>query len=212
MADIVLYGIPMSTYVRSARMACVEKGVPYTLEPVMPHSEPINALHPFGKIPAMRHSDFTLYETSAIMRYIDDAFEGPRLTPSNTRGRARMEQWISTFNAYFDSALIRRIVVQYAFPSGPDGKPDRAIIDKAAEDAKKQMALLDEALDEGPFILGANISLADLLLAPMMAYFVRTPEGKAITAASKNLQRSGAAMRARKSYLETVPPPPPKRD
>ena len=38
MADLILYGIPQSTYVRSACMACIEKGVPYTLEPVMPSS------------------------------------------------------------------------------------------------------------------------------------------------------------------------------
>jgi glutathione S-transferase len=211
MADLVLYGIPQSNYVRSARMACVEKGVPYTLEPVMPHSDAINALHPFGRIPALRHGDFTLFETSAVMRYIDDAFDGPRLTPTDARGRARMEQWISAINAYYDSAIMRRLVVQYVFPSGPDGKPNRAVIDKAAEDVKVQMTLLDKTVAEGPFLLGANISLADLLLAPMMAYLSQTPEGKEILSTTKNIQRSGAAIAARKSYQETVPPPPPQR-
>jgi glutathione S-transferase len=208
MADLVLYGIPQSTYVRSARMACIEKGVPYTLEPVMPHSPTIDALHPFGKVPAMKHGDFTLYETSAIMRYVDEAFDGPKLAPADARGRARMEQWISTINSYFDSAIVRRLVVQYAFPSGPDGKPDRGVIDKAAVDVKKQMTLLDTAVAEGPFLLGANISLADLLLAPMMAYLSQTPEGGAILATTKNIQRSGAAISTRKSYQETMPPPP----
>jgi glutathione S-transferase len=208
MADLILYGFPQSTYVRSARMACIEKGVPYTLDPVAPKA---NTLHPFGKIPAMRHGDFTLYETSAIMRYVDDAFEGPRLTPADVKKRARMEQWISSINAYCDGSMIRRLVVQYVFPSGPGGQPDRAIIDKAAEEVKHQIALIDEAVAEGPFLLGPDISLADLLLAPIMSYLSQTPEGGAILKGTKNIARSGQAIAARKSYQDTVPPPPPKR-
>ncbi len=48
MADLILYGIPQSTYVRSARMALIEKGVPYTLEHATPHSETIYRVLPFG--------------------------------------------------------------------------------------------------------------------------------------------------------------------
>jgi len=211
MADLVLYGIPQSTYVRSVRMACIEKGVPYTLEPVSPHSEAINKLHPFGKVPALRHGDFALYETSAILRYIDDAFDGPRLTPADPRGRARMEQWISTINAYCDGSMIRRLVSQYVFPSGPDGKPNREVIDKAAEEVKKQIAIIDEALVPGPYLLGADLTLADLLLCPILFYVWRTPEGEAIMKNTTNLPGAGEAIRARKSFQETVPPPPPKR-
>jgi glutathione S-transferase len=211
MADLVLYGYPQSNYVRAARMACVEKGVPYTLEIAAPHSPAILEMNPFGKMPAMRHGDFTLYETSAIMRYIDDAFDGPRLTPRDPKQRAKMEQWISAINAYYDNAIMRRIVVQYAFPSGPDGKPNREVIDKAAEDVKKQIAILDASLVPGPYLCGTDISLADLLLCPMMAYLSQTPEGGEILKTTKNIPRAGQAISARKSYLETVPPPPPKR-
>ena len=211
MADVILYGYPQSNYVRAARMACVEKGVPYTLEPVRPHSPPILEINPFGRMPAMRHGDFTLYETSAIMRYIDDAFAGPRLTPADPHGRARMEQWMSAINAYYDNAIMRRLVLQYVFPSGPDGKPDRAIVDKAAEDVEKQIAILDDALVPGPYLLGAEISLADLLLCPIMAYLSQTPEGGAILKTTKNIPRAGQMISARKSYIDTVPPPPPKR-
>jgi glutathione S-transferase len=211
MADLVLFGYPQSNYVRAARMACVEKGVPYTLEPTAPHSAAINAINPWGKMPAMRHGDFTLYETSAIMRYIDDAFDGPRLTPADTRGKAKMEQWISAINAYYDNAIMRRLVLQYIFPSGADGKPDRAIVDKAAEDVKKQIAILDASLVPGPYLCGADISLADLLLCPIMAYLSQTPEGGEILKTTKNIPRAGQAIGQRKSYIDTVPPPPPKR-
>jgi glutathione S-transferase len=209
MADLTIYGIPQSTYTRSVRMALIEKGVPYTLEPAMPNSETINRVHPFGKMPAMRHGDFALYETSAILRYIDESFDGPRLTPTDVKRRARMEQWMSAINAYYDRSMIRQIVLQYFRP--PSGTPDRAVIDKAAEDAKRQVAVLDEALAEGPYLLGAELSLPDLLLCPILFYFFRTPEGEAMLATTKNVTRAGEAIRARKSFTETIPPPPPKR-
>jgi glutathione S-transferase len=204
MSDLTIYGIPQSTYVRSARMACIEKGVAYTLDPVAPKA---NDLHPFRKVPAMRHGDFTLYETSAILRYIDDVFPGPRLTPDDPKKRARMEQWISAINAYLDPSMIRRLVVQYAFPKGADGQPDRAVIDKAAEEVKHQVALLDAAYAEGPYLTGADISLADLLIAPIMFYLARTPEGGEILKPATNIHRAGDAMRARRSFQDTMPPP-----
>ena len=210
MADLVIYGIPQSTYVRSARMACIEKGVPYTLEPVMPSSDTIRKLHPFSRVPVMKHGDFTLYETSAIMRYVDEAFDGPPLVPKEPKRRALMEQWISTINCYFDGPMIRRLVLPYAFPSGPGGKADRAVIDKSVPEVRKQIQLIDEAVAEGPFLLGADLTLADLLLAPIMFYVSQTPEGGAMIKDARNIQRSGAAIGARKSYLETMPPPPPK--
>jgi glutathione S-transferase len=211
MEDLVVFGIPQSNYVRSVRMACIEKGVPYTLEPCPPQSSAIKQYHPFGRVPAVRHGDFTLYENSAILHYIDDAFPGPRLTPADPRRRARMEQWISAINAYYDNAMVRRLLLQYIFPTGADGKPDRAVIDQAAADARHQIAVLDAAVADGPFLLGADIRLADLLLAPIMAYLAQTPEGKAMLATTKHIPRSGAAIQARKSFQETVPPPPPGR-
>jgi glutathione S-transferase len=209
MAELVLYGIPQSNYVRAARMACIEKGVPYRLEHAMPHSDTLNRFHPYGKVPAMEHDGFALYETSAILRYVDEAFDGPRLTPSDLRQRARMEQWVSAINAYYDRTMIRQIVLQYYLP--PSGTPDRAVIDAAAQDAGKQVEVLDQALAEGPYLLGADICLADLLLWPVLFYFFRTPEGEAMLAASKNIKRAGEAIRARKSFIDTAPPPPPKR-
>jgi glutathione S-transferase len=178
----------------------------------MPHSETIDKLHPYGKIPAIRHGDFTLYETSAILRYIDEAFDGPPLAPKDAKGRARMEQWISTIQAYCDGPMIRRLVLAYFFPRTADGKPDRAVIDPAAEEARKSIALIDAAVSPGPYLLGADISLADLLLTPIMFYVAQVPEGQAALQACKHLPRTREAMRARKSFQETMPPTPPKKD
>ncbi len=91
MADPVLYGPAFSTYVRSVRLALEEKGAPYRLEEINiledAHKTPEHrARHPFAKVPAFEHDGFELYETMAIMHYVDETFEGPSLQPSEPRG------------------------------------------------------------------------------------------------------------------------------
>ena len=71
MAKLEIIGLPQSNYVRVVRMVCEEKGVPYYLKPERPHSPDVDAVHPFGKIPVMRHGDVTLCESKAIATYID---------------------------------------------------------------------------------------------------------------------------------------------
>ena len=92
MSDPIVYGFPRSTYVNIVRLVLTHKDVPYTfhdLETVMGKEEHL-ALHPFNRVPILRHGDFTIYETSAIASYVDEAFAGPRLTPHDVRTRGRM--------------------------------------------------------------------------------------------------------------------------
>ncbi len=93
MADPVIYGPAFSTYVRSVRLTLEEKAAPYRLEEVNilegAHQTPEHrARHPFTKVPAFEHDGFALYETAAIMRYVDETFAGPSCNPT-TRGRGR---------------------------------------------------------------------------------------------------------------------------
>src|SRR5919197_352109 len=97
MGDPVLYGLSRSVYTRIARLALEEKGVRYTLEEVEifdaagPPAEHL-ARHPFGRIPALAHDGFMLYETAAITRYVDETFAGTSLQPQAPQARARMNQ------------------------------------------------------------------------------------------------------------------------
>ena len=62
MPALEILGLPQSNYVWAVRMVCAEKGVPYELKAERPHTPAIDAIHPFGKMPAMRHGDVTLCE------------------------------------------------------------------------------------------------------------------------------------------------------
>ena len=206
MTELVILGDPRSIYVRTARMALVEKGVDYRLQPAAPHSDEILAIHPFGRIPAMRHGDVELFEAAAICEYVDGAFDGPPLRPADVVERARMEQWISSFNDYLHPVMIRRYVLQYVFPKGPDGQPDRAVIDEAVPDIAKQFAILDKTYGGRNFLVGDTVTLADLFLAPTLFYISVMPEGESLLAGAPNLKRACAAMAERKSFADTLPP------
>src|SRR4051794_38281 len=115
MTAIELIGAPQSNFVWTARIACVEKGVAYTLDPARPHTAVVDAIHPLGKIPAMRHGGFALSETRAICGYIDQAFEGPPLIPRDPAGAAVAEMWISLINTGFDPVFMRTYMLAYFF-------------------------------------------------------------------------------------------------
>ena len=77
MSDLQIIGAPASNFVWATRIACAEKGVPYTFIPTLPHTPEVRAIHPFGKIPVARHGAVALCESRAICLYIDRAFPGP---------------------------------------------------------------------------------------------------------------------------------------
>ncbi len=104
-------GAAYSVYVRTVRLALHEKGVAYDLVPVdvfAPGGPPADHLErqPFGKIPAFEHGSFRLYETGAISRYIDEAFDGPALQPGTPQHRARVNQIISIADSYIYPHLV----------------------------------------------------------------------------------------------------------
>jgi len=112
-----VYGMPYSVYVRAVRLTLAEKGVPYRLVEVdvfAPGGPPQEHLarHPFGRMPAFEHGAVKLYESGAIERYVDEAFDGPRLQPDGPAARARMNQATSVLDSYAYRTLVWDIFVE----------------------------------------------------------------------------------------------------
>jgi glutathione S-transferase len=204
-ASITVVGNPRSSYVWATRLALAEKGVKYTLLPVRPHCEEVLALNPFGHVPAFRDGDLTLFETSAIIRYLDECFDDPPLVARNAVLRAMMEQWTSAISFYCYDAMVRRYVLQYIFPKAGGGAPDRATIDAAVPAIKMQLGIFDQAYGPRNVLVGDTLTLPDLLLAPIVFYVGRFPEGKAMLAEAPNVSRAHAWIAARPSFRETTP-------
>jgi glutathione S-transferase len=211
MATLEIIGAPQSNFVRTARMACVEKGAAYILNPARPHTPDVDAIHPFGKIPVMRHGDVMLCETKAICTYVDLAFDGPPLIPRDPVGAARTEQWVSLVNTGFDLVFARQYLVAYFFSGLPDGAPDRTRIEAALPKMRECFAILDRELASRPYLAGANFTLADAFLLPLMHYMRLMPESAEMLAASTYVSAWFDRVTARPSAKETEPPPMPGR-
>ena len=209
MDKIQIIGVPQSNYVWVVRMACEEKGVPYEIVPVRPHTPDIDALHPLGKIPGMRHGDVALCESKAIATYIDRTFPGPKLIPDDARGAAEVEQWVSLVNTSVDPCLVRTYLLAYYFPKTPDGKPDRAAIDGVLPAMQKQIRLLDQAVAETGYLAANSFTLADINLLPILYYVQRMPEGGEMMTAAQSLAGYFARHAQRPSFKASTPPPPP---
>src|ERR1043166_1074933 len=100
-----LYGHPLSSCTRKVRLTAAEKNAPLDLVPVDlfsgEHKQPAHlARHPFGVVPVLDDDGFLLYESRAIVRYLDARFAGPSLVPAEPRDRARMDQWLSVDQSY----------------------------------------------------------------------------------------------------------------
>jgi glutathione S-transferase len=206
MAKVEIYGIPRSSYTRVVRLVCEEKGIDYELKPAPPHSPEVNAIHPFGKLPVMRHGDVTLCESKAIATYLDRSFPGPQLIPADPRLAALTEQWVSLVNSVMDGTLVRTYVFAYVFPKGADGKPDQAAIDAVTPALKQQIETLDQAVAKTGYLVGDGVTLADLNLLPILYYVRQFPEGAHALAAAPHLTKWYDRLAAHPSFINTIPP------
>ncbi|MGO9037420.1 MAG: glutathione S-transferase family protein [Steroidobacteraceae bacterium] len=206
MSELEIIGVPQSNFVRTVRIACEEKQVPYRLTPGVPRSPEVNAIHPLGKIPVMRHGGFTLCESKAIATYIDRVFPGPRLFPDDPMRCAKIEQWVSIANTVIIPAM-NAYLRCYFFPKGAGGGPDRAVIDKTLPGVRVQMDVCNRAVAQTGHLVGADFSYADMNLLPVLAYLHECPESGEILDAAKELAQYFAGHSARASFKATVPPP-----
>lgn len=206
-----LYGADYSVYVRAVRIALEEKRAPYKLIPVdifSPEKIPLdyNNLHPFMKIPVLKNGDFILYETTAILGYVDDILPGTALQPSRPELRARMAQIQSILNTYAYKTLVWGVYVE-RIVNAREGRPvDDKKISAALQEGRTILDSL-EALtaDAGPFLLGTGPSLADCLAIPMFYLIQKAPEGRDLIANFPRLEDWSAAMTKRPSFQKTNP-------
>lgn len=211
MARVEIIGATRSTYTRVVRMVCEEKGIDYNLVEATPYSPEVAAIHPFAKLPVLRHGDFTLCESKAIATYLDRAFSGPALMPDDPKVAALAEQWISLVNTTIDPLLIRTYVYHYIRPRTADGKPDRAAIAAVVPALQQHIGLLDRAVADSGYLAGQQFTLADINLLPILYVLRLLPESTEAMASAAQLSAYYDRQAARPSFQNTVPPPGPPR-
>jgi glutathione S-transferase len=183
MTGVVVLGFPRSTYVHIVRLVLTQKGVPYAfrdLELEMGSAAHL-ALHPFDRVPILQHDDFTLYETSAIATYVDEAFEGPALQPKDTRGRGRMHQWISSVNSYYYPYMVYHVTHERLVYPQLGIAADEKVVAHGLPKVERGLEVLEQTLGHGAdYLLGSELSIADFFMLPSTYAFGLTDEGKAM--------------------------------
>jgi len=205
-----IYGPTYSVYTRIVRLALEEKGSAYELVDVAllsgAHKQPdFLKRNPFGKLPAFSHGTLSLYETGAITRYVDRAFHGPALQPAEPKALARVDQVISIIDSFGYACMIGVLAWQRLVVPMSKGTPDEPAIAACLPQAKLCLSEFARLLDASPWFGGATISLADLHLAPVMAYVSGTPEGADLLATSPALKSWWGRMSERPSMAKTQP-------
>jgi glutathione S-transferase len=208
MSEFVVHSIPGSPFGRSVLLMLEEKRGAYRLAPVAPgtmRSPDYLALHPFGRVPVLQHGDFRLYETQAILRYLDRLLPQPSLTPVDLRRAARMDQAMNVNDWYLfhdvgNVIIFHRIIAPQLLGQAPDEDAIKAAMPKAH-------AVFDELaklLGDQPYFAGDAVSLADLMLAPAVEFFTMIPEWTVLGAPHANLVAWMTRMQARPSMQATT--------
>ncbi|PSB24458.1 glutathione S-transferase family protein [Stenomitos frigidus] len=117
MATLTVYGTPISTYVRTVRLLLEGAGADYTLKNVSifngeSQSADYLAKNPFGKVPTLEVDGTFLYETNAIVEYLDAVVANRRFSPSELLLQARMRQIMAIIDSYLYPLAIGTIVIQ----------------------------------------------------------------------------------------------------
>jgi glutathione S-transferase len=204
-----IIGSSRSTYTRVACMVCEEKGIEYVLTEKPLQAPELRAIHPFGKMPVLRHGDLELFESKAIATYLDRSFPAPFVFPSEPRLAALTEQWVSLVNTVIDRTLIRTYLYAYIAPKTADGKPDRAAIQAVMPAVRQQLEILDRAVAGTGYLVGNDFTFADINLLPILDRLRLAPEGAAALAAASRLAAYYARHATRPSFVRTTPPAAP---
>jgi glutathione S-transferase len=139
------------------------------------------------------------------MRYLDRVAPGPALSPPDPKAAARMDQAMAIVDSYAYPSIITKLVMQRIVAPMMGGTPDEAVIKDALPNIRTCLGALDRIMSGRPFLAGAELSLADLLLAPVFAYFTQTPEAGSLLPLHAGLHRWWHAMAERPSMARTAP-------
>jgi glutathione S-transferase len=130
------------------------------------------AINPSGKIPTIVDGEFVLFESNAILLYLDQAYGGYALSSSDPQARSRVAQWLFWESAHWQpslSSVLSELVAHRLFPermSRPRSAPDWS-----NGTVQPLLNTLEALLAAQPFLTGSKMTLADFSVAGMTTYF-----------------------------------------
>jgi glutathione S-transferase len=206
MNEVILYGFPVSPYVRSVRIASIEKGVNYRFKEIeleVVNTDDYAKLNPFRKMPVLEQGNFVLYETPAILGYLDEGFNGSALQPSDPRSRAQMRKWMGIAANYLYPVGVSQLFLQRIVLPIMGAETDEAIVESAARSIAPYLDAIERELS-GEFLVGNALSLADIMVGAMVDYIDMTKEGRMLINTRPKTSKWIASLRDRESFKTTL--------
>ncbi len=165
MNRLVLYSAEICPYAQRMRIVLHEKSIAHEVVEIDLDDKPewLGELTPTRRVPVIRHDDFVLWESATVNEYLDGTFAGTALRPGDERGRAVMRNEIRHFDSVFLPTLYKLLFEQDADEQA-----------RLREQTERGFEFLEQRLEaiqgDGPYWLGAQMSLAD---ASMWPFFER---------------------------------------
>ena len=165
MTKYALISFKLCPYVQRVAIALAERGIRFDLQYVDLADKPdwFISISPLGKVPLLKVEDdgreIVLFESSAILEYLEDSYPEVPLHPADPLARAHNRAWME-----FGSALLGDIW-------GLEIAADQPAYDTAINKLEAKLQVLESVLGPGPFFNGEHFSLVDAVFAPAFRYF-----------------------------------------
>jgi glutathione S-transferase len=210
--SITLYYGSGSPYAWRAQLALEHKALPYDLKVISfaagdTRKPEFLALNPRHRVPVLVEDDFVLYESSAIVEYLDEAYpgRGAPLFPGDAKTRAIIRRMICEVDEDFDAALDP--LTTQAFSKKPEERDPKAIAD-ARKALLEELAMFTRAM-RGDYLAGP-LSAADYALYTLLAFVwrsqIKLPDLDADSMLTPPLARWKARIEALPYFDKTIPP------
>lgn len=156
----VLVSHTLCPYVQRAAIALTEKGVPFERIYVDLSDKPdwFKEISPLGKVPVLKVGEESLFESAAIVEYLEDVYQNP-LHPKDPVKRAQHRAYME-----MGSNILNGI-------GGLYNAPDEAAFEAKAKELRQRFERLEADLGDGPFFSGETFTLVDAVFGPIFRYF-----------------------------------------
>lgn len=200
--SLTLVSFDLCPYVQRAAIVLAEKGVPFERRTIDLAAKPdwFRALSPLGKVPLLLVGDEVLFESAAIVEYLEET-HGPAMHPADPLLRARHRAWMEVGASLLDDLWVLETT------------KDPTVFEARHTQMRSKFIRLEAQVTDGPLFAGTRMSIVDAVFAPVFRYFdvFDTITDLGILTDLPKVARWRAALAARPSVQNAVSPTYPEQ-
>ena len=172
-----IHGTVISTYTRIVQTVAEEAGISWGITATPAQSPENRRRHPFWKVPTVEIDGLNLFESVAIVQYVDNAHNGGALQPDDAKVRAEMDRWIAIANNYLFPVFEHGLIMPYLAHHHLHTPLRSDIIEAALPEIAHHLGVVCERIEQSPHFAGPDFTLADIFVYCITRPVQLTPEG-----------------------------------